>query len=368
MSKNPSLDADNPLAALVAELDDLNEIEVAPKPSKATTPDAPEEALEPKLKTAPRSEPQTENRSLTQREERTAEVASRPNPIDLQSRAVAAFEKKSGSKQTPSDHPASAKRPMTRSSTQNFDDQIDIPTRAGAASAVSASTTRTSQPPSKAAPRERRNMRGLMAGAAALLAVVGTGYVYMQGAQPASSEIVVYAAPVFDDEIETSTNAIKNIEPASVVSPTAVTAVFVPNETQEPAIDEPTKSDQELDDLPTTVAAVAPPPVPLPIAPVTKPQPFGFDEKFSAEFPELEGQSLLDLATGVPTFAPADIVPSSQWEDVSCGGCHTFDQANLCEQGAYYFNHDKGRIARIQHPYGGGFKTKLMQWAEGGCL
>jgi len=172
---------------------------------------------------------------------------------------------------------------------------------------------------------KRSGSRGIVMAAVAMFAVGGAGYLYVQGSQSAASETVVYSVPVFDDDAPARTT----------VTPSTIT--------EEQGIVQPLE-----------VGALAP-------------QPFRFDDPISGEHPALEGQSLLDLATGVPAFTPSELVPKSQWQEVSCGGCHSFNQADLCEQGAYYFNHDKARLNRIQHPYGGGYKQKLMEWAEGGC-
>lgn len=246
----------------------------------------------------------------------------------------------------------------------DIDDAVRIPERHQTATSMAAvgAEHQDEQTPSKRRPM----MRGLMACAALLLGVVGTGYLYLQGSQPASSEAVVYEVPVFDDAV--TERAVSPAVPSAMIekpeqtTPEVVVAAVTPKvETVQPPA--PTETPKQV------VAAVNQ--TQTPSAPLTErtvpATPFGFNDKFSDEFPELEGQSLLDLATGIATYAPADFVPTSEWDEVSCGGCHSFNQTNLCEQGAYYFNHDKARIARIQHPYGGGFKTKLMEWAEGGC-
>ena len=242
-------------------------------------------------------------------------------------------------------------RPGERQSTLEASDELTIPNRSNnrTATASAAISATEIEPAIDVPPAKRRNMRGLATAAVALIAVFGTGYLYLQGAHTASSETVVYEVPIFDDEV--AINALPNPE---------TTSTFETSAPSEPITAQPAAIQ--------TAAAVSPTPAALPTKTPEKPRPFGFDDKFSEEFPELEGQSLLDLATGVATFAPAETVPNSEWGEVSCGGCHSFNQTNLCEQGAYYFNHDKQRIGRIQHPYGGGFKTKLMEWAEGGCL
>lgn len=253
--------------------------------------------------------------------------------------------------------------------TEDLEDQIAIPVRAGEGrSPVSGSVgIEALAPVNENSPAKPRSLRGFMAGAAVLLAVVGTGFLYMKSSEIALSETVVYAVPVFDDEMTTDTASSPRAASISEAPPIFAAEDITPTAKQSIVVNEPSEPGMVQETPMQVIAAVTPPPTVLSTKPPTKPKPFGFDDKFSAEFPELEGQSLLDLATGVASFAPADIVPDREWSEASCGDCHSFNQANLCEQGAYYFNHDKERIARIQHPYGGGFKTKLMQWAESGC-
>jgi len=364
MSKSPPNGSDNPLAELVAELNDLGDLQPAPQRASATRSESvaePKERVqisEPELTASSRSLPEVESRPTTTPKVQETESAASAAKDDLQSRAVAAIEAKSQSAKAVPTHPTTSTPRLGRSSTQNREDQIGIPPRTGAATALASSHMETPQPPAR---------RRLMIGAAALLVLAGTGYVYVQGSQPASSEAVVYEVPIYDDAVETVTTPDSIGQSASDASASLVAEVFEPTGSANLKADETSNPTRTVLAPKEIVAAVAPATPAMPIEIPVRREPLGFDEKFSDEFPELEGQSLLDLATGVPKFAPANIVPNREWDEVSCGGCHTFDQANLCEQGAYYFNHDEARINRIQHPYGGGFKQKLMQWAEGGC-
>ena len=255
---------------------------------------------------------------------------------------------------------------VPRANMESLEEQIAIPSRSGIKTTPTSGSfsISPSNPVNDAPPAKRRSMRGLMVGAAALLAIFGTGYLYMQGSHSASSETIVYEAPIFDDEI--ITDASPNTA-AKATFQTSATKEPTPSVAQNLTANEPSNPVAVHKEPTQVVAAIIPTPEALPTKSATRQIPLAFDQKFSDEFPELEGQSLLDLATGVATFGPAETVPNSVWEEVSCAGCHSFNQTNLCEQGVYYFNHDKARIARIQHPYGGGFKTKLMEWAESGC-
>jgi len=345
-------DIKNPLADLASEFEDFSDLQVSPnfKSLKEVTPetdgkngDAPVPTHAPKqVKKTP---PATLPRNTGMSDDDGAETRA----------FTEAFEMKSATSTPvrPSENPAQESKTAT---VDEIDDQIAIPPRASKNQrtrtelpAGSAFTSEAIAANAKSEGKERRSrfgLRGMMAAAAVLVAVVGTGYFYVQGTQSAHSEAVVYSVPVFDDEPDVDTLPAYVAEEKSIDPQVEIAAV-----------------------APITAIAPVATAAPSPISPSTVPAaPLGFNDKLTAEFNELEGQSLLDLATGVPLYPPSANVPDAAWSDVSCGGCHSFDQADLCEQGAYYFNHDKARITRIQHPYGGGFKTKLMEWAEGGCL
>jgi len=367
MSKTPSIDSDstdhdssvtgvtadtkNPLSALVSEVDEFDGIEVAPTFRSLRAPELPgrsqasESEFDRDFNSDSKSEIYTPAR--TQNASVKVSTASAELPLD----------------------PSDAAQPrLNRSSTQNLQDQIDIPPRSGiSATAVTSIETPEPQASVTPAPVKRRSMRGLIACAALLLAFVGTGYLYVQGSDTASSETVVYEAPIFDDEIASNAAPKFTTDPALEAPETPVVQSITPAVVTRQSGNEVDAAVSNLEQPPEVVAVLSPSTAALPTEATAKPKPFGFNDKFSDEFPELEGQSLLDLATGVAIYGPAETVPASEWDEVSCGGCHAFNQANLCEQGAYYFNHDKARTARIQHPYGGGFKLKLMEWAEGGC-
>jgi hypothetical protein len=89
----------------------------------------------------------------------------------------------------------------------------------------------------------------------------------------------------------------------------------------------------------------------------SKPIPFG-------PFPVV-GNSIEQLAAGIPVFPPFEGLDDSQWKK-SCSNCHKWDRNTLCAQGTSYVKNPK-LVVRHPHPYGGGFKEALMEWAKGGC-
>ncbi len=342
------VELDNPLAELVAELDG---VEVSP-------------AFRP-LKTTGNADSKISGRDSVVARTSTAEVRPSvpPQKVGLQSSSSASIDTAS--------HPAEQKRvqqsaPMPdadATTNEDVEGQITIPARRNIAATSIAVPAKKETPKAESETQpetKRRSNRGSFAAVAVLLVVIGTGFAYVKGTQSVRGETVVYEVPVFDEDVSAN-----SLAPAPAKSETAVTAERVITETPT-KIDVPTPANNPEISA-SVVAAVAPTTAALAVEPPAKQKPLSFDDKFSDKFPELEGQSLLDLASGVATFGPADSVPDKTWNEVSCAGCHSFNQANLCEQGAYYFNHDKARLTRIQHPYGGGFKHKLMKWAEGGC-
>ena len=78
------------------------------------------------------------------------------------------------------------------------------------------------------------------------------------------------------------------------------------------------------------------------------------------------GNSIEQLAAGIPLFPPFDGLDKSQWQK-NCANCHKWDRHTLCEQGARYVKNSQ-LIMRHPHPYGGGFKNALMEWSKSGCL
>ena len=313
---------DNPLSALVEEYQEFGDIAVSPhfKSLKDEAGNA----------NAPVSERRATPTAKQSADDSFNVATAQPKTEDLQKSLPAA----TAPTVKPKNHSAASSKSAYRITTEASSDPLAMPARQGSKAGAVAGGSLTSTP--TRTPKKRKGIRGLAMAAVALITVAGAGYLYVQGTRTASSESVVYSVPVFDD------------------SNTGATQIAQPIATTDDATDKPIQ-----------VAEITPPPAMLPTS--ATPQPLGFDDSLSNEFPTLEGQSLLDLATGIPTFSPSEIVPTSEWQETSCGGCHSFDQADLCKQGAYYFNHDKARLNRIQHPYGGGFKQKLMEWAEGGC-
>jgi hypothetical protein len=105
-------------------------------------------------------------------------------------------------------------------------------------------------------------------------------------------------------------------------------------------------------------AATAAPPVAEDVLRFNEPVPFG-------PFP-VNGRSIEELATkGTPQFPPIEGLDESLWKK-SCPSCHKWDRQALCEQGASYAKNPRNAL-RHPHPFGGAYKSALMQWAKSGC-
>lgn len=107
---------------------------------------------------------------------------------------------------------------------------------------------------------------------------------------------------------------------------------------------------------------------PAPAAPVPAP-PADNVLRFSAPIPfgpyPVTGNSIEKLAESIPQFAPFDGLEEALWKK-NCSTCHKWDRQALCEQGATYAKNPRNAL-RHPHPFGGAYKSALMQWAKGGC-
>lgn len=81
----------------------------------------------------------------------------------------------------------------------------------------------------------------------------------------------------------------------------------------------------------------------------------------------IDGRSLAELIRGSPAFPPFEGLPDQAWKGKSCSGCHKWDREKLCEQAMTYVTRGVGGLERIQHPYGGGFKRAMADWATRDC-
>jgi hypothetical protein len=79
----------------------------------------------------------------------------------------------------------------------------------------------------------------------------------------------------------------------------------------------------------------------------------------------VNGNSIEHLAESIPQFAPFDGLEESMWKK-KCSSCHKWDRQALCEQGASYAKNPRNAL-RHPHPFGGAYKSALMQWAKSGC-
>jgi hypothetical protein len=79
----------------------------------------------------------------------------------------------------------------------------------------------------------------------------------------------------------------------------------------------------------------------------------------------VQGQSIEQLARGIPQFPPFEGLPENTWKK-NCQSCHQWDRQALCEQGASYAKNPRSAL-RHPHPFGGAYKAALMRWAKSGC-
>jgi len=78
-------------------------------------------------------------------------------------------------------------------------------------------------------------------------------------------------------------------------------------------------------------------------------------------------KSIGELAQGTPLFPPFEGLEKSYWENQQCSNCHDWTKPNLCEQGTFYTGAAPEAVDRIEHPYGGFFKSALRLWAAADC-
>lgn len=78
-------------------------------------------------------------------------------------------------------------------------------------------------------------------------------------------------------------------------------------------------------------------------------------------------QSIGELSQGSPLFPPFEGLAEDYWKNETCSNCHSWDKPSLCTQGKFYVGTSEDAITRIQHPYGGFFKSALKLWAEARC-
>ena len=81
----------------------------------------------------------------------------------------------------------------------------------------------------------------------------------------------------------------------------------------------------------------------------------------------VEGQSLETLIKGSPRFAPVEGIPEELWKEKTCSACHQWSRDDLCNQGRRYVGGALQLALTKLHPYGGGFKQAVNDWALSDC-
>ncbi|MEM6824702.1 MAG: caspase family protein [Pseudomonadota bacterium] len=92
-----------------------------------------------------------------------------------------------------------------------------------------------------------------------------------------------------------------------------------------------------------------------------------YDAPIPGNLEGLSGRTIAELIAGTPEFPPIDGLPEPVWKDKTCATCHTWTREALCTQGNTYLAESASRSLMKAHPYGGGFKRTLKNWANGGC-
>jgi hypothetical protein len=100
-------------------------------------------------------------------------------------------------------------------------------------------------------------------------------------------------------------------------------------------------------------------------APGSQDQVSGYSKPITSGPYPVVGNSIEQLAAGIPVFPPFEGLDESQWKK-NCSNCHKWDRKTLCAQGMTYVKNPQLTV-RHPHPYGGAFKGALMEWAKGGC-
>lgn len=92
-----------------------------------------------------------------------------------------------------------------------------------------------------------------------------------------------------------------------------------------------------------------------------------FKEPLTVGDETLIGKSIEELVKLSPLFPPIEDLPEEFWKDQQCSSCHEWTQEALCTQGETYVTASNTRAVSKSHPYGGGFKHVLKNWAGMGC-
>lgn len=83
--------------------------------------------------------------------------------------------------------------------------------------------------------------------------------------------------------------------------------------------------------------------------------------------PAIIDKTIAELIESSPLFPPVEGLPDEYWKEKTCTACHTWEQANLCDQANTYLTEAGSANLTKQHPFGGTFKMNLRDWAVGGC-
>lgn len=79
------------------------------------------------------------------------------------------------------------------------------------------------------------------------------------------------------------------------------------------------------------------------------------------------GLTIEEVLESSPAFPPFEGLPDALWKTETCSSCHQWTAATLCEQSQNYLTQSPTRYQQKAHPFGGGLKINLRNWAEGGC-
>ncbi|KIC20225.1 peptidase C14, caspase catalytic subunit p20 [Leisingera sp. ANG-Vp] len=97
------------------------------------------------------------------------------------------------------------------------------------------------------------------------------------------------------------------------------------------------------------------------------PVPVSFTSRLLLGNQHVRGQSIADLLQQSPQFPPVPDLPDAAWKEKTCASCHKWTPETLCAQARTYIGRPAAVSLVKEHPFGGGLKVNLRQWAVNGC-
>ena len=123
----------------------------------------------------------------------------------------------------------------------------------------------------------------------------------------------------------------------------------------------------ELTILATKTAAPEPDQQIAAVVPLEQDKPLTFRSLLITGGDRIAGQTIENVIAGSPAFPPFEGLPEELWKGQTCSNCHEWTKEALCTQGKTYISAANADALTKQHPFGGGFKIHLRDWADTGC-